>query len=208
MAKKRISKKVRRKRSSNEEETDNSDDDNPDIKVIKNHIYFWCDVTKKTALDLAVKLGAVFSEIRSYSLGEDDITPIYLHINSYGGDTEAALGVVDTMISMKSQGAKIITLIEGNASSAATMISLSGSERRIRPRAFMRVHQFTTGVFGKKMVLDDEHGNLAKLEEILLDFYKEHTDLNKTQLKKLMSRELDFNAKECLDRGFVDSIQY
>jgi len=200
--------KNRNVKNENDDSSDSDENSNPDIKIQKNHIYFWCDVTKKSALDLTIKLNTVFNDVRSLTLSTDDSTPMYIHLNSYGGDTDAAIGVIDTMSSLKEQGANIITIVEGNASSAATFISMAGSERRIRPNATMRIHQFSTGIMGKKAEIDDEHGNLGKLESIILDFYKQHTSQTKSQLKKIMSREIDFTASECIERGFVDSIQY
>lgn len=197
-----------RKRYAVDSDSDSDDsDDDAEIQVFKNHIYFWCGVTKKTSLELTLKLNKLYNEMSSYSLNGDDCVPIYIHINSLGGDVDAALGVIDTMESLKQSGAHLITIIEGKVASAATLISVAGSERRIRPNAFMRIHNFSTTLWGKKNELDDEHGNLEKLEDILISFYKKHTNMNKQQLKKIMSREIDLVVHECCEKGLVDSIQ-
>jgi ATP-dependent protease ClpP protease subunit len=193
--------------SDNDSGNESSDSDAKDIRVTKNHIYFWTDVNKKTALDLTIKITDSYNNIRSLTLPGDEPTPIYIHINSYGGDTDAALGVVDTIQSLKDDGAKIITIVEGNASSAATMISIVGSERRIRPNAYMRVHNFSTVIGGKKNDLDEEYHNLGKLEDLLIDFYRDNTTMNKKQVKKIMAKETDLRPKECIEKGLVDSIQ-
>lgn len=184
-----------------------SDDDSCSVQQNQNHIYFWCDVTKKSCLDLIASLNKVYMNLRPYSLCGDDPVPIYIHINSYGGDTDAALGVIDTMESLKEQGAKLITVIEGNASSAATLISVAGTERRIRPNAYLRIHNFSAGLWGKKNDLDEEHANLGKMEEVLVNFYKENTDMTRPQLRKLLSREIDLLPDECIKKGLVDEIQ-
>jgi len=205
---KRRKNKSKRKRSEdNSSDEDSGSDDDNEIRVSQNHIYFWSDVTKKHSLDLALKLTEVYHKMRSLTLPGDEITPVYIHINSYGGDIDAALGVVDTIQSLKNDGAKIITIIEGNAASAATLISVTGTERRIRPNAYMRIHNFTTGVFGKKNEIDDEYANLAKLEQSLIAFYKKHSNMNKTQLERQMAREIDMLPDECISKGLVDAIQ-
>ena len=61
-----------------------------------------------------MNLNKVYNNYSSLSENGDYHTPIYLHINSYGGDTDAALAVIDTMESLKNKGAHIITIIEGN----------------------------------------------------------------------------------------------
>ena len=211
MTKKRRSRRNKRynseKKKADNDSGSDSDSDSPEIRIVKNHIYFWCDVTKKSALELSIKLSEVYYTFNQLTMPGDDTIPIYIHINSDGGDADAAIGVLDTMESLIDQGAKVITIVEGSASSAATIISVGGSERRIRPNAFMRVHQFTTGIFGKKSVLDDEHGNLGKFEEVMCRIYKKHTNMNKTQLKKLLSREIDLTPDECMEKGLIDCLQ-
>ena len=206
MTRKRRS-RYKSKRRCDISDSDSDSDDDVDIRVSKNHIYFWCDVTKKTALDLTLKMNEVYNDVRTFTMNGDEPVPIYIHLNSYGGDTDAALGVIDTMESLKKNGATIITIIEGNVSSAATLISVAGTERRMRPNAYMRIHQVSTGICGKKSEIDDEHGNLGKLEEILINFYKNKTKMTKQQLKKILSREIDMVADECYERGLIDHIQ-
>lgn len=194
------------RRAHDSSESSDSDDEE-DIRVVQNHIYFWCDVTKKSALDLTLKLNEVYNKMRSLTLVGDPITPVYIHINSYGGDLDAALGVVDTMESLKVDGAKIVTIIEGNAASAATLISVVGNDRRIRPNAYMRIHNFSTGISGKKNELDEEYANLDKLEKIMIRVYKKHSNMNQTELEKQMAGEIDMTAEEAISKGLVDSIQ-
>jgi len=205
---KKRTRKGRHCRRAVESSDSSSDSDNEDdIRVVQNHIYFWCDVTKKTALDLTLKLTEVYHKMRSLTLVGDDMTPVYIHINSYGGDLDAALGVVDTIESLKGDGAKIITIIEGNAASAATLISVVGNDRRIRPNAYMRIHNFSTGISGKKNELDEEYANLEKLEKIMIRLYKENSNMSQADLEKQMAREIDMTPDECIEKGFIDSVQ-
>tara|TARA_B110000881_G_scaffold207025_1_gene210889 strand:- start:1830 stop:2450 length:621 start_codon:yes stop_codon:yes gene_type:complete len=204
---KKKSKRTKKNKRDNDSESDSDCDSDNSIKVSRNHIYFWCDVSKETALDLTLKINDACHDVRSLTLFGDDPTPVYIHINSYGGDLDAALGVVDTIESLKATGATIITIIEGHVASAATLISVVGTERRIRPNAIMRIHNFSTGLFGKKNEIDEEFANLGQLENILLDFYKKHTSMNRQQLKRLMARETDLRADDCLAKGLVDNIQ-
>ena len=200
--------KKRRRLNSNDNDSDSDDEVELVQKADNNHLYFWCDVTKKTCLTLSMQLTNTFQKLRNLAYPGDEVPPIYIHINSYGGEVDAALGLIDHIFSLKKRGAKIITIIEGYAASAATMISIAGTERRIRPNAYMRIHQFRSGMWGKKTELDDEHKNLEKLESILLNLYKENTKMKKKQLKKLLKRELDLVPSECIDMGLIDSIQY
>lgn len=182
------------------------EEDDVDVKIFRNHVYLWSDITKKSSLDLILGLQKLHCSARSSTFRDDD-SPIYIHINSNGGDVDAALGVADTMDNMVSNGANIVTIVEGTAASAATLISCAGTTRRIRPNATMRIHNFSTIVVGKKNDIDEEFENLNKLEEKLVKFYKDRTNMNAAQIKKLFGTEKDLAPKECIKIGLVDAIQ-
>jgi ATP-dependent protease ClpP protease subunit len=195
------------KASAGSDSDSDSEDDNPEIVVQQNHLYFWCDVTKKSCLDFTLKLGKVFSRLRNTVLVGEPIPPIYIHVNSDGGDLYAAIGLVDTIDSLKKSGANIVTIAEGYVASAATMIVLSGNDRRIRHTAYMRIHQFRSGMYGKKSEMDDEHENNQKLGKDMETFYKKRTKMSKKTIKKILKRELDLTAQECIEHGLVEKIQ-
>jgi ATP-dependent protease ClpP protease subunit len=199
--------KTRKKKSADTESADESDEDVA-VRVRGNHIYFWCDVTKKSSLDLIMALQKVDETERSkvFHYSDDDRTPIYLHVNSYGGDVDAALGVADTIEHLTSHGARVVTIVEGTAASAATLISCVGTSRRIRPNATMRIHNFTSFLVGKKNAIDEEYDNLNKLEETLVKFYKKRTLMTATQIKKLFASETDLGPKECVRLGLIDKM--
>ena len=61
---------------------------------------------------------------------------IYLHINSYGGSIFAGLSTLDTIRNTKCD---IITIIEGCAASAGTMISIVG-KGKMDAKTFLHVN--------------------------------------------------------------------
>ena len=92
---------ARKRRRLNSTDSD-SDSDNEDEKIQRadnNHLYFWCDVTKKTCLTLSMQLTSAFQKLRNLAYPGDEIPPLYIHINSYGGDVDAALGLIDHIFS-------------------------------------------------------------------------------------------------------------
>ena len=88
----------------------------------KNHIYFYSDVTKESCLDLNRKINDLNKELLKLAI-EYEIEPpnIYLHINSFGGCIYSALSTIDTILNSK---IPVISIIEGSAASAATLISM------------------------------------------------------------------------------------
>jgi ATP-dependent protease ClpP protease subunit len=192
--------------------TDSESDSDGEPEVIAeslpvaNRISFWCSVTKQSALDLIRKLTAAHLATQQIVERGDSPPPIYININSNGGDLEAALGVIDAIQSVRRAGATVVTTVQGTAASAATLISTAATTRRISRHSTMRVHQLSSGLFGKKGELDDEHSNLSQMESLMFDIYKKQTRMTVKEIRKLMSRELDLLPTECLEKGLVDEI--
>jgi ATP-dependent Clp protease protease subunit len=181
-------KKQHKKNSESEEEGD--------ITIHGNHIYFYSDVSTKPILQLNKAINELNEHGNRYS-------EIWIHINSYGGTVYDALAAVDTI---KASPTPIVTLIEGMCASAATMLSVVGDRRYIRPHSVMLIHQLRCGVYGKQDDVADEMDNVKKLEKRLVDLYVANSKLSKPVFQKMMGRELEYSAKKCLKMGFVDKI--
>ena len=181
---------------------------NDSVTARDNHIYFYCSVNKKNILKLITAIRDVtkrlkFSEIE---YGVNNLK-INLHINSFGGSVFAALAAIDTIIS---NDIPIVSIVEGGAASAATLISVVCQERKITPNSFMLVHQLSSGFWGKMEEIKDEFINLKKLMKTLTKIYKEHTEIDNsddTSIKDLLKRDLWLSSKECLKHGMVDEIE-
>ena len=81
---------------------EDSDDDNDDditslIKSYNNHIYFYAPVNDKTALALNMTINQVTNSVMKNCVDFETCPNIYLHINSGGGEVNAALSTVDTI---------------------------------------------------------------------------------------------------------------
>ena len=80
------------------------------FKIDKNHIYFYCNVTKKSCLQLNIKINELNNTLLKQSIDLNiDPLPIYLHINSYGGCLFAAFSSIDTILNSK---IPIISIVE------------------------------------------------------------------------------------------------
>ena len=184
------------KRTKKNDDSDDEDDDDSKVKICENHIYFYADVAPKTILKLNHAIDSLNKPGKMYS-------EIVIHINSYGGYVYDALSAVDRIISSETP---VTTIIEGIAASAATMISICADRRQIRPNSVMLIHQLRGGTYGKKCDIDDDYINMNKLENRLSRLYQEHTKLSKKKLKEMMSKELEYEPKECMKHGLVDEI--
>ena len=103
--------------------------DTSSLETYRNHIYFYCSVNKKTCLKLNVELKKIAQNIVDNGknlLNKDKY--IYLHINSFGGSVFAAFSTIDTILNLP---VPVVSIIEGAAASAATMISVMCNYRII-----------------------------------------------------------------------------
>ena len=98
------------------------------VSIRDNHIYFYGSVTTKNAVKLNTALKDITRKLlnmqNEYSV---DNLKIYLHINSFGGSVFAGLSIIDTIIG---NAVPVVSIVEGSAASAATLISRS-EERRV-----------------------------------------------------------------------------
>ena len=175
------------------------------VSIRDNHIYFYGSVTTKNAVKINTALKDITRKLlnmqNEYSV---DNLKIYLHINSFGGSVFAGLSIIDTIIG---NAVPVVSIVEGSAASAATLISVVCSERIIRPNSFMLIHQISSGFWGKMEEIKDEVINLKKLTKKLKGIYRQHTTIEKESLKSLLKRDLWLDSGECLSHGLVDKVE-
>jgi len=168
-----------------------------------NHIYFYCNVTKKTCLMLNKKINELNKTLLKQAIDLNvDTMPIYLHINSFGGSLFAAFSTIDTILNSK---VPIISIIEGAAASAATIISMVCHKRFMTQNSYMLIHQLSSGMCGKFEELKDDFINDAKLMKLLYRLYYEHTTMSINKIKNILKRDLWLDYDECLRLGLIDS---
>ena len=178
--------------------------DSPSLETYRNHIYFYCSVSKKTCLKLNIELRKIAQNIIDSGknlLNKDKY--IYLHINSFGGSVFSAFSTIDTIINLP---VPVVSIIEGAAASAATMISVMCSYRIIYPNSYMLIHQLSSMSWGKMDELEDEMDNLKELMKRIKHIYKTKTKIDKKDLDEILKHDIWWDAKKCLKVGLVDKI--
>ena len=169
-----------------------------------NHIYFYTDVNQDTCLDLNRKITALNKELLKYAIEYDCEPPnIYLHINSYGGCLFSAFSVIDTI---KNSRVPIVSIVEGNAASAATMISMVCNKRYITQNSFMLIHQLSSASSGNFEALKDDFLNDTKLMELIYKLYRENTTMSEKEIKNVLKRDIWWTSEECIKAGLVDGL--
>lgn len=168
----------------------------------KNHIYFYDDVNTENCLELNKMIVELSKELQRHSL-EYDTSPakIYLHINSYGGELLACFSTVDYI---RNCPIPIVSIVEGCAASAATLLSVVCDERYMTPSSYMLIHQLRGGYWGKFDEMEEDLDNSRKFMEQIYNIYEEHTKLCRKQLRRLLRKDEWWDYNTCLEYGLVD----
>jgi ATP-dependent Clp endopeptidase proteolytic subunit ClpP len=174
------------------------------IHTLNNKIYFYDDINKYSALKLRIELETLVHKTRYISSTNNiDPVPIYLYINSEGGEVAHALSIVDFILN---SSVPIYTVIEGEACSAATLISIVGAKRLMTENSHMLIHQVRGGLWGKMNEFEDEMKNLKTFNDKLIKLYKKYTNMTENKLDKILKKDITWSSKTCLRLGLVDEI--
>ena len=177
---------------------------NEGVVVSGNNLFFYTGVTKPNILQFNKQLLDLDAKHISEStrLGIDP-PPIRVRINSGGGSVTAGLAGMDVM---KSCVSPIETRVEGFCASAATFISVSGSERLMTESSFILIHQLSSSFWGKYEEFEDEKKNLDLMMDWIRTIYRARTSIPAGELDRLLKRDLLLDSAECLRWGLVDRI--
>lgn len=203
------------------EEEDNSEEEYT-IDIIRNEIHFNGPVTMKSMSDLSRALYAVDAEIRACTRSlkrkcseiDDEEeepfvkhkigpAPIKLYLTTGGGLVYQALMVCDVIQRLETP---VHTICTGFVASAGTLISISGAKRYITENAYMLIHEIRSGMWGKYTEMKDDYVNNKNLMKDIINYYMDRTHLTKSILKKMLKKDLHWNADTCLEYGLVDKI--
>ncbi len=175
------------------------------IEVEENHVYFYCPVLEREALELVRIIRRLDIEMKYLAdrIGLEEMPPIHLHIYSPGGDIFAGLSICDVITNCRTD---VYTYVEGSAASASTMISCCGKKRFITQNSFMLVHQPQIMWAGKHDEFIDEIENQKNIYAAVKRMYLNRTKMDPEQLDEMLKHELWLPAEKCLELGLVDEI--
>ena len=182
-----------------------SGDSDDKIERSDNRLYFYSEVTRAKVLQLNKEIRNLNLDIIQTCkvLSMSESANIYLHINSYGGSVFAGMAAVDYI---KNSEVPVVSIVDGCAASAATMMSVVAKERYMHEHSFMLIHQLSSGLWGKYEEIKDDMKNCDILMKTIKDIYMEHAKIPKTKLNQILKHDLWFDAKTCLKYGLIDDI--
>ena len=188
------------------------EDEETTTKLIKtsdnsliNEIYFYTEIFSDTAFLLNKAIRDLEKSLKYTQIILDLPKPpvIKIYINSPGGDAYAAFSIVDVI---EECSIPVHTYVEGNVSSAATLVSMAGKKRFISKNSVMLIHQISSWFQGTYENHIDERKNLDMIMERVKDFYIKHSKISLEELEELLKHDINISSEDCLKYGFVDTI--
>lgn len=133
-----------------------------------------------------------------------NVKKITVKINSGGGDVFAAHAIYSLL---KENSAKIITVVEGIAASAASVILMAGDEIIVPSTGFVMIHNPSTFASGEAKDFIKMAETLEVIKNGILNAYVERTGKTKEEISKMMDEETWLTGEDAVREGFADSIE-
>lgn len=169
-------------------------------------------VFDKLLEDRIIYLGSPISDhvsntINAQLLYLDSISndPIYIYINSPGGDVYSGLSIYDTIQYINSP---VYTVVTGLAASMAFIISICGEKRYALPNSKLMMHQVISGI-DMSFATDIEIHNkeVQSIKKDMIDIIKKHTNMSIKKIKKDIEHDCWMKPSEALICGVIDEIK-
>lgn len=168
-------------------------------QVVENRPVDWW--TGKPVDGLYIVLAEFLNDLDKYR-EKDNIT---FRINSVGGDLYAGISICNRISELKGN---TVTIVDGLAASAASIILQGGKTRKIFAGSQVMVHGVSVFLYGsynaadmEKMAKRVEAGNVAAIET-----YAKRTGKEKQSIKDMMEREEWMTGQKAIDNGFADEL--
>lgn len=159
----------------------------------------------------------IYGDITSYPWYEDDVSSYNLskelealevekincYINSYGGEVAEGLAIHNQL---KRHSAKVTTICDGFACSAASVIFMAGDERVMNSASLLMIHNAWSYATGNSEELRKQADDLEVITQASINAYMQSVNITESELKVLMDAESWILPADALAMGFATSI--
>lgn len=136
-------------------------------------------------------------------LKELDVDTINVHINSYGGDVSEGLAIYNVLREHKAQ---IVTICDGFACSAASVVFMAGDRRVMQPASLLMIHNAWTVAMGNAAQLRKTADDIETITQASVEAYKKVVTISEEEIKALMDAETWILPKDAVEYGFATEI--
>ena len=132
-----------------------------------------------------------------------DVDTINVHINSYGGDVAEGLAIYNVLREHKAQ---IVTICDGFACSAASVVFMAGDRRVMQPASLLMIHNAWTVAMGNAAQLRKTADDIETITQASVEAYKKVATISEEEIKALMDAETWILPKNAVEYGFATEI--
>ena len=136
-------------------------------------------------------------------LKELDVDEINVHINSYGGDVAEGFAIYNVLREHKAQ---IVTICDGFACSAASVVFMAGDRRVMQPASLLMIHNAWTIAMGNAEELRKTADDIEIITQASVEAYKAVATISEKKIKELMDAETWILPKDAVEYGFATEI--
>lgn len=162
-------------------------------------IYIFGDITSWEWLE---------SDVSSYTLARElqslqNVDHIRVFINSYGGEVAEATAIYNQL---RDNPAKVTTICNGFACSAASVIFMAGDERLMNRASRLMIHNAMTGARGNAAQLRKAAEDLESINELSITAYMDKVNISREKIQELMDNETWIKPEDAVEMAFATGI--
>jgi len=183
------------------------------LYVIGNHIYFYQEINRTSALVFNKIITDLYFSIIHTMISSGLSNPeIHIHFNSSGGELFSALSMLKALEKVKAGFGvikvpmRVVTHIDGESSSGSSIISVAGSHRIMGEHSCILIHNALSGMSGKPDDFEDHIANTKMLVDGMKNIYKKYSKVTDKNLEEMLRHNRYLNAQECLELSLIDEI--
>lgn len=135
-------------------------------------------------------------------LADLDVDEITLHINSPGGDYFDGVAIYNALVD---HPARVTSVVDGLAASAASFIAQAGDERIVNRAGQLMIHDASGIVIGNAADMADMVDLLDKISDSIAGIYASRAGGEVADWRTAMRAETWYTAAEAVDAGLADS---
>lgn len=170
------------------------------------HIYLYGDIVDFQSEDIEFWGCVSLTTIKNAYLLNPDVEEVIVHIHSCGGNLFEALAMYDFLVSLKANGIKITTIVEGMCASAATVVLLAGDDRKLMENSRFLIHNPMSWAEGTAAEIQKVASFLVDEQERLVEFYVIKTGGDAEQLQSIMDTDEFVDADTALELKFATEV--
>jgi ATP-dependent Clp protease protease subunit len=154
-------------------------------------LYIFGDIVDAAETGLLEAFDVDMGETSSLSIVKDlqalDVDTINVHINSMGGYVNEGLAIYNVL---KNHSAKVNTIVEGFACSAASVVFMAGDTRTMNAASALMIHNaWMQPDAGNSAQLRQQADELDKISQAAGNAYMERVNISRNQLDAMLDGE-------------------